>query len=355
MASIQSVEPSTYEALAGYLSSSDSTTGPPDVVHKWFRLWWDDNPAFRAEMKRGWILADHDKIVGFVGNVPSLLQVGGETATVFSATTWRVLPEYRSQTMGLIFQWTALGKSAVLFATTPSADVTRILQGLHFRLLPPAQNRKTSVLVLNSQRVVAAWGGDTGLAEIAARCCSPAVNLLQKLLIRKVKAADPAPVQCFDRADARFDELWERTKHLYSNTNIRTSSWINWYCFQYPHTDKVLLGYVSKDRLHGYVICQPRKHEKLNLLECADSWVEPGHSHARFSLLHAIEMYARKEKYDLVMFPHFTNAYGAELEAVGFFAREVKVKTNYFKTPTKVDVREDNSYFVSAQGDYGLV
>ena len=61
MASIQSVEPSTYEALAGYLSSSDSTTGPPDVVHKWFRLWWDDNPAFRAEMKRGWILADLDQ------------------------------------------------------------------------------------------------------------------------------------------------------------------------------------------------------------------------------------------------------------------------------------------------------
>ena len=355
MTSIQSVEPSVYEALAAFLSSSDNATGPPDRVHQWFRLWWDDNPAFQPEMKRGWILTDHDKIVGFVGNVPSLLQLGGETATVFSATTWRVLPEYRSQTMRLIFQWTALGRSTVLFATTPSAEVTRILQCLHFRLLPPAANRKTSVLVLNSERVLAALGRDTGLARIVAWCCSPAIDQFQKLLIRKVKVAQPEPVRCLDRADALFDELWERTKHLYSNTNIRTSSWINWYCFQYPHTDKALLGYVSGDRLHGYVICERRKHEKLNLLECADFWVAPEHSPARFSLLRAIEIYARKENYDLVLFPHFTNAYGTELEAVGLFTREVRVKTNYFKPPAKMDVREDNSYFVSAQGDYGLV
>jgi hypothetical protein len=354
MPNIQIVDPSIYDALALFLSTSEIPVEPVELYHQRFRLWWEENPAFQPEMKRGWVLSEPDKIVGFVGNIPSSLQLAGKAVTAFSASTWRVLPEYRNQTMGLIFQWMALGKSAILFATTPTLDVVKILQASKFRLLPPAENRNASVLALNSRKVIASVGGDTGLAEFAALLGSPVADQVQKFLARKLHAADPAPVRRFCTADALFDDLWERTKNSHQNTNVRSSAWINWYCFQPPNAGKLLLGYVEKDKLQGYVICQPKKHDKLKLMECVDFWSDSNPPQVLPSLLHAVERFANTEGYDMVMFPHFNQAYGAELEKVGLLTREVKIKTNYFKAPVGVDINEGNSYFVSAEGDYGL-
>lgn len=354
MANIQVVEPAIYEPLASFLSKSGTPSEPVELIHQWFRLWWDENPAFEPGMKRGWVLTDNGAIGGFIGSVPCWLQLGGKTVTAFSATTWRVMPEYRNQTMGPIFQWMALGKSAVLFATTPTMDVVKILQTLRFTLLPPADNRSASVLVLNSGAVLASMAGESSLAEFAASLCGPAADQVQKFLGRKLRSADTSAVRCFCKADALFDDLWVRTRDLYANTNLRTSAWINWYCFQPPNKGKSLLGYASQDQLHGYLICQPKKHDKLKLMECADFWVEPGYEEAMPALLRAVETQAKAEGYDLVLFPHFTQAYGAALADLGLLTREVKVKTNYFKAPAGVDINEANSYFVGAQGDYGL-
>src|SRR5579862_8784416 len=354
MANAQAVEPASYDALAQFLSLSEGGGEPIELIQQWFRLWWDDNPAFRPEMKRGWMLMEQDRIVGFVGNVPSLIQLGGQTVTAFSATTWRVLQEFRNQTMAVVFQWTALGKSAVLFGTTPTDDVVKILQAMRFRLLPPANNRNASLLVLNSRPVIAAMGGDNSLAEFAALISSPVADQVQKFFSRKLRSAEQSSVRRFCSADASFDDLWERTKGLYANTNLRSSAWIDWYCFRPPNCGKILLGYTDENQLRGYTICQPKHHDKLKLLECADFWIEPGYPQVMPALVRAIEASARQEGYDLVMFPHFTEAYGAQLAEIGLFTRELKVKTNYFKPPAGTDVNETNSYFVSAQGDYGL-
>jgi hypothetical protein len=225
---------------------------------------------------------------------------------------------------------------------------------MRFRLLPPANNRNASLLVLNSRPVIASLGGDSGLAEFAALICSPAADQVQKFFSRKLRSAEQAPVRRFSSADALFDDLWERTKGLYANTNLRSAAWINWYCFQPPNCNKILLGYASEDKLRGYAVCQPKKHDTLKLLECADFWMEPGCPQVTPALVRAIEANARQEGYDLVLFPHFTESYGAQLTAIGLLTKEVKTKTNYFKLPAGVNVNETNSYFVSAQGDYGL-
>jgi hypothetical protein len=354
MPTIEPVEPGIYQSLATFLSHSGTDNEPVELIHQWFRLWWEENPAFQPEMKRGWVLSEKDAIVGFVGNLPSNLLLAGRPATAYSATTWRVLPEYRNQTLGLIFQWMALGKSAVLFATTPTQDVVKILQTMRFRLLPPADDYSTSVLVLSSRSVIAAMGGDNPLAEFAGLLGGAAADQVQKFRSRKIHSADTEPVRRFCQADTLFDQLWERTKDLYANTNMRTSSWINWYCFHPPNAGKFLLGYVQDDRLRAYAICQPKRHEKLKLLECADFWGEANMEDTMPALLHAIERQARQDGYDLVIFPHFTRAYGAALESLGLTTRKFSLKTNYFKPQAGAEVTEQNSYFVSAQGDYGL-
>jgi hypothetical protein len=77
-------------------------------------------------------------------------------------------------------------------------------------------------------------------------------------------------VQPIERADRRFDELWERTRYLYANTNIRTSEIINWYCFDNQFFNKIVFGYFIHDRLFGYVIFVDDKES--NALRCFDLW-----------------------------------------------------------------------------------
>ena len=354
MATIQVVEPDIYERLADFLSQSGNPSEPVELIHQWFRLWWEENPAFAPGMKRGWVVIDSDRIGGFIGSLPCPLQLGGKPVTAFSATTWRVLPEFRNQTMGLIFQWMALGKTAPLFGTTPTNDVVKILQTLRFTLLPPADNHNASVLVLNSRNVLASMAGDSGMMEFAALLAGPAANQVQRFLARKVHGADLSKVRRICQADSSFDDLWERTRHIYANTNVRTAAWVNWYSFQPPNAGKLLLGYQDGAGLHAYILCQPKKHDRLKVLECADFWTEPDCEEALPALLRATEDHARAEGYDLVLLPHFTAAYGTALSDLGLLTREIKLKTNYFKPTAGADVKPENSYFVSAQGDYGL-
>src|SRR6266571_1515578 len=67
--------------------------------NEWVHL-WQGNPVYR-ELKTdwpiGWVLEDQDgKIVGSMGNIPSLYELGGRKILVASAHSWVADVEYRS-------------------------------------------------------------------------------------------------------------------------------------------------------------------------------------------------------------------------------------------------------------------
>ncbi|MBI3543819.1 MAG: hypothetical protein HY075_11150, partial [Deltaproteobacteria bacterium] len=71
---VAAVEPADYARVAAYLAAYPGEKRAADVWLKRFGLWWDDNPAFGGDVERGWFLKDGDRVVGFLGNVPTWFQ-----------------------------------------------------------------------------------------------------------------------------------------------------------------------------------------------------------------------------------------------------------------------------------------
>ena len=101
-----------------------------------FELWWDDNPAFQANYPRGWYIEENDIIVGFMGIIPTKMVVNNVVETVFSATSWFVLPSYKSMSINLFIKWNTQTENHICFNTTATANVQKILTAFKFRKWP---------------------------------------------------------------------------------------------------------------------------------------------------------------------------------------------------------------------------
>ena len=121
------VTKSDYNELTDFLSHFEQGKRGRGFWRNRLSFWWDDNPAFSEDMERGWVLKDNDRIVGFFGIVPTRFQLSYNPITVFNSTTWRVMSEYRGKSLGLLAKHLNAAEKTILFATTPNAEVSSIL------------------------------------------------------------------------------------------------------------------------------------------------------------------------------------------------------------------------------------
>jgi hypothetical protein len=75
MTRIKTVTKDDYEQLSLFLVNFQNELRGQAFWQTRFELWWDHNPAFSESITRGWIILDADRIVGFLGNIPSFLQI----------------------------------------------------------------------------------------------------------------------------------------------------------------------------------------------------------------------------------------------------------------------------------------
>jgi hypothetical protein len=359
-----------YDEAADFLARF----GSEDVAFwlRRFSLWWEKNPAFEEGIDRGWLLWDEDVLKGFIANIPLYLQLMGKTTRVFTASTWRVVPECRNVSIELFMKFIKAGKDSVVFDTTPSREVMRMLEA--FRFIPiPSSLDSCSIFVINAtsvasaaaQRLLRTADGKMGgiiagiigkAAESRAASFALGAALGTYRLSRTLgRRRSRGRVGSLDRADARFDALWERTKTIYQATNVRTSDIVNWYCFGNKDFSKELLGYYHKDgSLGGYAVLGATPLGGMKALECLDLWSEAG-SGAADALIEAAMERARQGAFDIAVFPHFSRETAVRCASRGLIS--TKVRRNYFYKSSAYDlsaINAGNSYFVSAQGDVGI-
>ena len=347
-----------YEELAAFLASFPKETKGQAYWLRRFLLWWDHNPTFTEGLDRGWVLRKQDTVVGFCGMIPTWFQQGGREDIVFSATTWRVLPEFRSQSLSLFFKLLNAAKQSIVFCTTSSDTTVSVLKALKFQLIPRADERR-SVVAINCGRVAAARLGDRPGGAVLVTVLAGGLALWQTARLR---FPDPRPagleVREVGRTDASFDRLWERTRGLFKNTNVRRAEVLNWFCFSNQDFEKRLFGCYQAGDLLGYCMARPNQANRyeLRVFECMDLWLDPSHENVLGVLVGAVTAHARAQGYDLVAVPHFHPLIASGLARLGLIPIRAPERHNYFKAqgPAGATMSTANSYFVTAQGDDGL-
>lgn len=352
---VHPVKRADYLLLARFLASFADETRAQDFWLKRFHWWWEINPACREEMARGWVLSDNDSIVGYLGVVPTHVQLSGETVTALNSTTWRVLPAYRNHSLRLFYQALRCARGSVLFNTTPSSEVARVLEAHRFRLVPNAGSGGKSTIIINPRRLLQLRIPAPELVKIGSWFGAPILQILQRHRLRVGQIGEGREVRCLTRADSCFDELWLRTRRSYENTNVRFAAALNWLCFGNEDFRKLLFGCFWSGRVVGYLIAGPRILDGLSVLSCLDVWLDPDVPGALADLVGYIEYWSRAEGFDLIEIRHYDRFLAQRLRSLGLFQRATNdVQHEFYKTFGLPPLDPTRSYFVSLQGDRGL-
>ncbi len=359
MPEISAVSVYDYEGVAAFLSNFPNLPADREYWITRFRFWWDDNPAYSQNLDKGWIIRDGSRIAGFVGVVPMIFMLSGKEATVFNSTTWMVLPEYRSYSMALYGRVLAASAKTLLFNTTPSAVVEKILNMLKFKLF--ARDRKytrTFYIVVNFRKFMMLKYGRVLFGNTIARISSVILRILQFIRIFRIRSARVSCVKEVAIADDHFDDLWRRTRDIYRNTNMRNAMTINWYCFGNKYFKKDLFGYYEKGRLAGYFICRKYDLSGLRAIECLDIWIDPAYKGQAvlLSLINYLRKYAFSHSLDLVRFSLFNGKMSRMLEKSGMLRSLSDKRAEYLAGASDIldMITDENSYLTGAQGDYAI-
>lgn len=355
MAELLTVIPGHYEKLARYLTSFPNEKRDAAFWMERFRLWWDKNPAFGEGHERGWIVTEDNEIVGFLGNFPSYFQLSRTKIIVQNATTWRVSETHRNQSLQLLFKQIAYSQGTLLFMTTPNEAVAKVIRTLNYQKIGRTGRRMSFFTGASVNFLAKAMGGNLA-ARIPAAICGSLWDAAQNVRIRGGHSGGHFNAMEIFRADSSFDELWERVKGRYPNTYVRSSAFINWYCFGNRDFQKKLFGVYHDKRLIAFMIFINPPGRRWDFLECLDFFGEMDDSAAIAALIGYLRQYARNQALDFVKLPHFSSEVACLFKNLGLFQRESADREEYFKVNLSLTdpITENNSYFTHAVGDVGL-
>lgn len=348
-----------YQELAAFMAAfSGVIARTVDAWRNRFYAWWDLNPAFDESLPRGWVLRDEGRIAGFFGSIPLKVQLDGKETRAFTGTNWRVLPGHRGGSLGLKLKQLQSHSDHAHFSTTPLEELVPLLQRLGYQPLRrgPGTEQQSQFICDVEKFLEAKIAGVPGRA-VVARIAAPAFAALQALRMRSLWRFRGDDVRDLPRADATFDDLWRRTRTRYANTNVRTADEVNWYCFVIQPVEKKLLAYYDGGELVGYMVLWMKRSGR-RFMECVDLWIDPAAGEARVlgGLVAKAAECARRASSERVQFPHFHPRLGDLYRGLGLLSGPAWPRREFIKAPPHLReaIAPDSSYFVRAQGDYGL-
>jgi len=149
--SLEPVTADMYGPLADFNADFENETRPAPYWADRFRVWWEDNPAWRDGDMRGWTLMRQGRIVGFVGVFPANFQLNGDETRAWISTTWRVQTAHRGQSLQLMRAVVSAAGQDLLFSTTAKQQIAPVMEALGYRRMPAAGGPR-SLLVVNAAR-----------------------------------------------------------------------------------------------------------------------------------------------------------------------------------------------------------
>ncbi len=344
---IREVTSADYYALACFNANFPGDTHSEAEWISRFNYWWEENPAYDEEWKRGFLLLDKESIVGFVGSFPTFFKAGDSVVKAFNGTTWRVLEAYRKYSIDLWTYNREVSKHYISFNTTPTNEVEKMILRLKYFKFPWGKDCY-SYIVGDPLAFREMLPGVNWLKTTVARL----LKILQKIHIKMMKSEYDIRESSIGQEDV--NELWQRTQDQWQYTNVRDIQSIQWYQkgkdIRYVYQGRVLVAFGI------YTITKPSSNGSYSKT-LVDFWCDS--NHRVIDVLSALIKYESKIAIarcglSMIKYPHMSVSISNALKALKLLAHDTRYRgyVRYINGKS-MEFNNDNSYFCLLQGDMG--
>jgi hypothetical protein len=340
-----------YKEIADYLAKRSSNR-LPNFYLDFFNFWWDNNPAFSEDMERGWVLKSDEGIKGFIGVIPTFFQIGGEEKIIFNETHWFVSKDSRKYSVDLLYRRLRVSRDSISFSTTGSPRTSAIFKARRYVPMPRLAIGRSAVFFDSKKTLKKKLNGGVMLDPLIS-VGALAINQFQSIKLKTAIKIDTSHVRKISNFDDSFNDLWERTKNLNLNTNVRRANILQWFCFSNDSRKTRAFGYYEKTELLGYIILSLKNYED-NIWVCLDLWIDPKYPNVIPALLSRAVNKVKEDGGDMVIFNHFSDDMASACRSLGMLKfpskknELIRICAGY-----KDVIHAHNSYFV-VQGDAAL-
>jgi hypothetical protein len=272
--------------VADFCSSFPTDGRPMAFWQARLKHWWETNPASRPDTCLGTRLMAEDKIVGTSLAIPMLALVDGEPRTMTTRSSWRVLPEYRSQSLA-----TEAFNNKMLFG----------------------QLNITSTPIASTRPLLAMWGWQP-LRDTMTNSIIPAnlIAVIGRLMRRRLRTRPLARVisntdehQTFASADSN----WAATAATCTFGPVRNAAYYSWYSVKNPTMPFTTFANVAENPADSSFALAT--HYNDGALHVTDLWPWTAPVATLRTLIGGIVKVARANLFHTVRIPHLSPAIAA--------------------------------------------
>jgi hypothetical protein len=218
----------------------------------------------------------------------------------------------------------------------------KINEKLGYELLPRGigDYNLYSLVPLNklksAQLAVLLLASSKAFKPIGSTISQTAKFMCRRLKARKQNISHAYRVQKISYADESFDLLWEETKGLYPNTNVRNAEILNWYLLPTQYANREIYACYKKDELTGFIVVRTSSYKRIPFMLCVDLWVRSEDEYETISsLLVFAKDEAQRKSLKAFVVPHFSNHLSNTFYNLDFYNLLGKKRNDYFSVPEK--------------------
>ncbi len=360
MITTEKIKKEDYLELAAFLNSYW-----PSGKKAWlerFLFLWDKNPAFSEDPIRGVVVKDDGRISGFIGKFQVRFQLNGQETVSSNGIGLLLDPSLRGSGMGkkLKDKHTELSRGKFIFATSPNKNSLKINKSIGFKLLPReiGNYNKYTLLPISASNslklLLYLFKASKSLAPLSVTSHNLGAMKSRLLLSNNDLQKSSHKTLRISNAGDEFDLLWDETKNLFKNTNIRDAATINWYLLSTQHAEREIYATYNRAKLMGFIVVRPTFFKGIRLMLCVDLWVRSDNrKDTIMSLLTFAKKQAIENKYNAILVPHFSEMLSRDLDEIGLF-KVIGAKRNdlYLKPKnSEAIIADESSYFTYMNGD----
>jgi hypothetical protein len=312
----------------------------PKSPEEWKHI-WECNPVLTGRTKPlplGWALENNGKLVGFLGNIPTLCSFAGRQLLVTTASAWVVDEPYRSQSIALLERYLGQKEVDLFLNTTAKMASGRVWEALGAKRVPLSYYEDVLFWITAPREVARALLIRKNIPAAGALSLVLGFGLRIGLWFRSTRSRERQGVREIESFDSRFDAFWDELKQ--GSTKMlswRDAETLNWH-FKCALAGKRarILTLEADGRITAYaVLCRTDKPDlvlkryHLADLQCLD---DSQTQRACSTLLaHSIEL-CRREGVHVLEAVGFSPEKRVALESFAPLRRKSEAWPFYFKS-----------------------
>ena len=321
------------EQIVHFLANFENEERDENFWTKRLRFWWEDNPFFSEKDPRGWLLVADHQIVGFFGLIVTNYLYNKQRYKALNATTWRVTPPYRNLSMSLFLSFYALKNRYLLFNTSPTDRVEKVLETFKFDKMTRIYEYAFPIGQKSWINPVKMFYNARGMRER-----------------RKLPHGECSLVT--EEDEFVLPDMTETMSDHYLIKD-RSLSYLKWFCFGSEYQQKKVIGFFVDDKkISSFLILDRYKKRKIRIIDyfTLDSSGREFLSMINYACQHPEILPDSEARY--IIFRDFIEQGMLRHRALSQFKRKEKQVRHYYSLP--LPLREVKIMRTIAQGDHGF-